>query len=60
MAETTNPTPENKTTAKADGKSRYKVRSRLDFNGQVYEAGDSVSLTEAEAAPLVGGAVEAK
>jgi hypothetical protein len=38
----------------------YEVTSRLDHDGETYLPGDTVALTEAQAAPLLGGAVKAK
>lgn len=37
----------------------YEVISRLDHDGATYEVGDTVALTEGQAAPLLGQAVKA-
>lgn len=40
--------------------SEYEVLSRLDHDGETYLPGSTVQLTDAQAAPLIGGAVKAK
>lgn len=37
----------------------YKVLSRLDHDGETYMPGKTVTLTEEQAKPLLGGAIEA-
>jgi len=38
----------------------YKVLSNLDHDGQLFAPGDTVYLTEAQAKPLLGGAIAAE
>jgi hypothetical protein len=47
-----------KTPAAKAEKFSYTVRSRLDHDGETYEPGSTVELTEAQAAPMLGGALE--
>lgn len=46
-------------TAKA-ATAEFQVVSRLEHNGDTYMPGDTVELTEAEALPLIGGAIKVK
>jgi hypothetical protein len=50
-----NPT---KTPAAKAEKFSYTVRSRLEHDGVTYEPGSEVELTEAQATPMLGGALE--
>lgn len=46
--------------APAGATATYEVVSRLDFNGETFEAGTTVELTQKEAEPLLGHTVKAK
>ena len=54
-------TPEaGKKPLKEEKTAEYEVASRLDHDGTVYEPGSTVTLTEKQAEPLLGGAIKAK
>ena len=57
MATANKSEPKAPTTAKAE-KFSYTVRSRIEHDGVAYEPGSEVEMTEAQAAPLLGGALE--
>ena len=59
MATAASATEGKKTTAKA-ATAQFEVVSRLDHGGETYMPGDTVELTEAEALPLIGGAIKVK
>jgi len=40
--------------------AEFEVVSRLDHGGETYMPGDTVELTEAQALPLIGGAIKTK
>lgn len=54
--------PKNTSASKAEDapKAEYEVLSRLDHDGETYLPGSTVQLTDAQAAPLIGGAIKAK
>lgn len=59
MATAANTAESKKTTAKS-ATAQFEVVSRLEHDGETYMPGDTVELTEAQALPLIGGAIKLK
>lgn len=60
MATAADKTAETKGAKTKAATAEFTVVSRLDFDGETYMPGDTVELTEAQALPLIGGAIKVK